>query len=175
MSEALKEHDIAHAGMYQQENHAPILRSVEPGDRVFLSFSGDAIGTTTRHYDVEETTAENGTVTVQFASDAHNTPTLRVTSDGDTEVVIAGRTETYNGRVFELYRVERYPENIVSDLSDWEVHLCYNLGVESPSDEVLFVNARNREEAIKLARRRSDNNPPEVGSAYNDGEITRRV
>jgi len=60
------------------------------------------------------------------------------------------------------------------ELEMWEIHLCYNLFEESPSDEsisLLTPSDWDREQAIEKAREVSKGNPPETGPVYNDRTV----
>lgn len=57
------------------------------------------------------------------------------------------------------------------EVDAFEVHLVYSMANSAPCDEVLTVAAPERDLAIFEARRVSDNNPPEVGPVYNEGDM----
>lgn len=60
------------------------------------------------------------------------------------------------------------------ELQMWEIHLCYNLAHESPSDEsidLLTPADWDRQQAVEKAREESRNSPPKTGPVYADRTV----
>lgn len=160
-------------------DYAELLEDVEEGAILYLGIDGDSHGTTRTHALVTDVSEGDATRRIQVQQAVDDTELW--VEDGEVAVELNGRRKSWSDDPFRLTACEHYPVDIVEDLHVWEVHLCYNRAVESPSDETLTVYARKGEdapsaeehddEAVALARRRSKNNPPNAAPVYCEQKV----
>lgn len=155
---------IEYATWHNTDDQYDLSKRLEKGDIVYLSYSD--YGTQDAYAYVTRTT-EMTTVLQTCISDREIHLT-RVDGQLYLDLHSTADTDRDLDEERDIYHLTRYPAECLDNLTMWEIHLVYNLARESSDDEITFPLARDKDEAIELARRRTSN-PPEVGPVYDEG------
>lgn len=150
---------IQYATLYDDFND--VIDSLQTGDVVYVEYSG-SYGSKNTHFQIER--VSNGII----SSTPKEESGITIVNNDSWEVESQNELEPC-----KLYHIERYPSHIIenNDWYEWEVHLVTSLVHESSDDEVIFPYARTRDEAVRMAKRRSKNNPPELGPVYQERQL----